>query len=92
MRYLLGHGLYDLHLESGGFNASSWLCLLGQPQEERTVVWVLNQPGERLCCVRLHYSCRVSQERIKVSAVPMAPQVFVQNLSFSLAYPGFSKQ
>ena len=32
----------------------------------------------------------VSQERINVSAVPMAPRVFFQLLSSSLAYPGFS--
>ena len=34
----------------------------------------------------------VSQERINVSAVPMAPRVFFQLLSSHLASPGFSKQ
>ena len=34
----------------------------------------------------------VSQERINVSAVPMAPQVFFQPLGSHLAYPGFSEQ
>ena len=36
-------------------------------------------------------SCCANQERINVSAVPMAPQVSFQPLSSSLAYPGFSK-
>ena len=33
-----------------------------------------------------------SQERLNVSAVPRAPQVFSQPLSWHLAYTGFSKQ
>ena len=48
---------------------------------------LLRQPGERLC-----YGCQASQERIKLSSVPMAPQVFFQPLSLCLAYPGFSEQ
>ena len=36
-------------------------------------------------------SCCANQERINVSAVPMAPQVSFQPLSSSLAYPGFKK-
>ena len=41
-----------------------------------SLLWLLSQPGERLCC-----GCRASQERINVSAVPMAPCVFFQPLS-----------
>ena len=48
---------------------------------------LLCQPGKRLC-----YGCCASQERINVSAFPMAPRVFFQPLSLSLAYPGFSEQ
>ena len=42
----------------------------------------------------LHHGCVcwVSQERISVSAVPMAPRVFFQLVSSHLASPGFSKQ
>ena len=47
---------------------------------------LLHQPGERLC-----YGCHASQERINVSAVPMAPQVSFQPLSLCLSYPGFSE-
>ena len=43
--------------------------------------------GERLC-----YGCHASQERINMSAVPMAPYVIFQALSSSFAYLGFSKQ
>ena len=32
------------------------------------------------------------KERITMSAVPTAPQIFFQTLSLSLAYPGFSEQ
>ena len=35
--------------------------------------------------------CPASQERLNVSAVPTAPQVFFQPISLHLAYPGFSK-
>ena len=48
---------------------------------------LLHQPGERLC-----YSCHVSQERIKVSAVPMSPNISFQPLSSLLGYPGFIQQ
>ena len=41
---------------------------------------------------RLYYGCHASQEKINVSQVPMAPQVFFQPLSSCLAYPGFSEQ
>ena len=44
-----------------------------------------------LCC-GCCYGCCVSQERRNVSAVPVAPQVFIQPLSSHLACPGFSQQ
>ena len=56
------------------------------------LLWLLHQPGEKLCRVRLCYGCCVSQKRISVSAVPTAPRVFFQTLSSCLAYPGFSEQ
>ena len=97
MRYLLGLGhlcvayLYDLHLESGGITAASQLCPLGQPGKER-ILQLLRWPGERLCCVRVTLWLLISQERIKVSAVAMAPQGSFQAPSSHLACPGFSKQ
>ena len=45
--------------------------------------WLLCQPGERLC-----YGYPSSQERINMSAVPMAPHIFFQPLNSHLAYPG----
>ena len=48
---------------------------------------LLHQPGERLC-----YGCCASQERINVSALPMAPRIFFQPLSSSLTYPGINEQ
>ena len=42
-------------------------------------------------CISQEKGC-VSQERINVSVVPMAPWVSFQPLSSCLAYPGFSKQ
>ena len=50
-------------------------------------LWLLHQPGQILC-----YGCHASQERINMSAVPMAPYVIFQALSSSFAYLGFSKQ
>ena len=51
---------------------------------------------EMLCWGRLcygsSYGCCISQERINVSAVTMAPQLFFQTLNLCLAYPGFSWQ
>ena len=32
------------------------------------LLWLLHQPGERLCC-----SCHASQEKVNRSAVPTAP-------------------
>ena len=55
------------------------------------VLWLLpqllHQAGERLCS-----GCHASQERIHVSAVPVAPQDSFQPLSLHLAHPGFSEQ
>ena len=55
------------------------------------IVWWLllqlqHQPGERLCS-----GCHASQERITVSAVPVAPPVFFP-LSSHFAYAGFNEQ
>ena len=47
------------------------------------LLWLLCQPGERLC-----YGYHSSQERINMSAVPMAPHIFFQPLNSHLAYPG----
>ena len=38
------------------------------------------------------YGCCASQNRINVSAFPMAPRIFFWPLSSHLAYPGFSEQ
>ena len=67
----------------------SWLCYIKLCYGNVTVMlWLpLQLPGERLC-----YGFHSSQERINVSAVPMAPRVFFQPLSSSFAYPGFNKQ
>ena len=54
-------------------------------------LWPLCQPEERLCWVRLGYGscygCCISQERINVSAVPMAPQLFLQTLKLVPCLP-----
>ena len=70
-----------------------------KPRRETIVcllLWLLHQPGEKLFCVWLCYGCCyhccISQERVNVSAVPTAPQLFFQPLSLCLAYPGFSGQ
>ena len=47
------------------------------------LLWLLCQPGERLC-----YGYHSSQERINMSAVPLSPHIFFQPLSLHLAYPG----
>ena len=51
------------------------------------LLWLLHEPGERLC-----YGRHDSQERINMSAAPVVPGIFFQPLSLHLAYPGFSKQ
>ena len=60
------------------------------------MLWPLCQPGESLhgagICYGCCNSCCISQDRINVSAVPVAPQVFFQPLSSRLAYPEFNKQ
>ena len=60
------------------------------PREERRICLLLllpRQPGETLC-----YGRRTNLERINVSAVLMAPWVFLQPLSSHLACPRFSEQ
>ena len=64
-----------------------WLCCY----YIMVILWLLLQPLHKPR-ERLYYGSCASQERRKVSAVPMAPCVFFQPLSSSLAYPGFSKQ
>ena len=53
----------------------------------RLLLRLLYQPEKRLC-----YGRPASQEKKNVSAVPMAPLIFFQPLSLSLAFPGFIKQ
>ena len=65
MRCLLGHrllyavGIYKLHPQSGGITVASWLCVLGPAMREENItwilLWILCQPGERLCAVILCY-------------------------------------
>ena len=64
-----------------------WLCCYYIMVILWLIIQPLHKPGERL-----YYGSCASQERRKVSAVPMAPCVFFQPLSSNLAYPGFSKQ
>ena len=76
MRYSLGHGLcavcfYELHLESGG----NYCGITDMSVESAT-------KGENTACLLLGYC--VSQEKIKVSAVPMASPVFFQPLNSHL--------
>ena len=53
---------------------------------ERTLAWPPCHSGERLHFVRLCYRCCISHERINLSVVPMAPQVFCQPLSLHSVY------
>ena len=50
------------------------------------VLWVSHERRE------LWYGCCAIQERINVSAVPMAPHIFFQLLSSCFAYPELSEQ
>ena len=96
---------YCLHLKSCSVAACHG-CVYGSPMRGQNTVWVLlwvlRQPGEnmlwllcesgdRLCFVRLCYGCCISHERINLSVISMAPQVF-QTLSLHLVYHGFNKQ
>ena len=83
---------HKLHLrERWHFTAA----FLGSPTRgENTVcllLWLLGQPGERMCCATLCYDCFVSQDRINMSAFPKAHHVSFQPFSSCLAYPGFRK-
>ena len=63
------------------------MCCSGcSVNRERTLVWLLCRSGERLHFVRLCYGCCISHERINLSVVPMAPQVFCQPLSLRFVY------
>ena len=92
-RVLRVYGYVSSTHKVAGIPAVSCLCPLGPSGEEEIqcpLLGLLRQPGERLCCVRLSYGC--CQKRINVSAVPKAPRVSLQPLSWHLAYPGFSEQ
>ena len=83
--------------KAGGVAAASGLCPLGQPQEERTVVWLLHQWREavlRLLCQPGEHK-RVfssSSGRSLLPAVGLLALVSFQPLSSHLAYPGFNEQ
>ena len=51
------------------------------------LLWLLHQPGERLC-----NGSHVFQKIINLSAVSTVPGFFFQHLSSCLAYSGFSQQ
>ena len=81
-----------LLLHWGYTGVTSWVCYMrlccGYIMVKLwLLLWLLHQPGERL-----HYVCHDSQERIHVSAVPMAAWVSFQLFSLCLSYPGLSKQ
>ena len=69
------------------YEAMSWLFYCYIMVMLWLPLWLLRQPGERLCS-----GCHASQKRINKPAVPMAPQISFQPLSSCLAYPGFSEQ
>ena len=58
--------------------------------------WLLCQPGERLCYVRLYYGycfgCCISQEGINMSVLAMALWFFFQLPCLHLVYLGFNEQ
>ena len=64
-----------------------WLCSGCLMVMLWLLLQLLHQRGDRQC-----YGSLASQERMEVSAVPMAPPVFFQPLSPCLDYPGLSKQ
>ena len=77
---MFGTHIYELHPEE----VAAYQCCLMTLSVESAM------KGDNIVCLLiwlLH-----SQERINVSAVPRAPQVFSQPLSWHLAYTGLSKQ
>ena len=60
---------------------SVWAPPKKSTSQVRILWWQLGPPGEELCYVRLCYGCSVNQERMNVSAVPMAPWVSFQPLA-----------
>ena len=83
--WLLWHRGY-IGVASWLYEVTSWL-LYGSVMVMLWLLLLLLQPGERL-----YYDCHASQERMNLSAIPMAPWVSFQPVSSHLAYPGFSKQ
>ena len=69
------------------YEVMSWLCYCYIMVTLWVLLWLLCQPGERLC-----YGCLANQERINMSAGPTAPWISFYLLSSRLAYPGFSEQ
>ena len=97
LRYSLGHGLCEVHIYmSSCIMAMSVGLVMRGENTARILLWLVRQPGERLCAFMLYYvccySCRASQKKIDLPAVPMALCVFFRPLSLCLAYPGFSQE
>ena len=69
------------------YEVELWLCYGCVMILLWLLLWLLGQPGERLC-----YGCHASQERINESVVPTAGHIFFQPLSSRLAYHWLSKQ
>ena len=70
--------IHELHLESSGITAASRLCPFLSPMRVENMVclllglcvsqegilpWLLHQPGERLCFVKLCYGCCYVSQR-----------------------------
>ena len=69
----------------------AWILLqLLHQQGDNTVMAAVSARREVVCSYV--YGCCASQNRINVSAFPMAPRIFFWPLSSHLAYPGFSEQ
>ena len=97
LRYSLGHGLCEVHIYmSSCIMAMSVGLVMRGENTARILLWLVRQPGERSCAFMLYhvccYSCRASQKKINLPAVPMALCVFFQPLSSRIAYSGFNKQ
>ena len=95
---LLGQGLphvvhlYGFHLRKWWHSCCNTAVSTGSTMTGENTAWLLPrllcQQGERLCRVRLCYSCHASQQRINLSALSIAPWVSFQSLSLHLVYPG----
>ena len=77
VRYSLGHGLCEVHIYMSSYimAVSVGLVMWGE-NTARILLWLVCQPGERLCAFMLYYVCcysyRASQKKIDLPAVPMA--------------------